>query len=85
MYKVDRLLSTTNVYIDDDDDDDDDDRCEDGEGSNFQVVTSDLSKEENFSNLGCSKQYKEQFVKTSETCGANQEGELVQVRGSLIP
>ena len=37
------------------------------------------NKEENFSNLGCSKQYTEHFIKTSANCGVNQEGELVEV------
>ena len=37
------------------------------------------NKEENFSNLGCSKQYTEHFNKTSTKCGINQEGELVEV------
>ena len=59
------------------------DRCEEGDGSNFLLVTSDgdteTTREENFSNLGCSKQYREYFNKTSRKCGIDQEGELVEV------
>ena len=54
-------------------------RCDEGEGSRFQVITTAGSVEDNFSNLGCDKQYKEYFNKTNNQCGVNDEGELVEV------
>ena len=56
-------------------------RCEKGEGSKFLVVKTDGSSvSDNFSSLGCSKQYKEHFKKTSNTCGVNNQGEIVEVK-----
>ena len=54
-------------------------RCDAGEGSRFQVITTAGAAEDNFSNLGCEKQYKEYFNKTGQQCGPNDEGELVEV------
>jgi len=55
-------------------------RCDSTSGSMFTVIKSDDSEQSaSFSSLGCDKQYGEDFVKTGEVCGPNQEGELVQV------
>ena len=43
------------------------------------MITTAGSVEENFSNLGCDKQYKEYFNKTNNQCGVDDEGELVEV------
>jgi len=54
-------------------------RCEEAEGSKFQVISTAGSVEDNFSNLGCDRQYKEYFNKTNNQCGVSDEGELVEV------
>ena len=54
-------------------------RCDEGEGSRFSVISSAGSVEDNFSQLGCDRQYKEYFNKTNNQCGVNDEGELVEV------
>ena len=43
------------------------------------MITTAGSVEDNFSNLGCDKQYKEYFNKTNNQCGVDDEGELVEV------
>ena len=54
-------------------------RCEEAEGSKYQVISTAGSVEDNFSNLGCDRQYKEYFNKTNSQCGVSDEGELVEV------
>ena len=61
------------------------DRCDEGEGSRFQVITTVGSVEDNFSNLGCNNQYKEYFNKTNNPCGVEGEGELVEVEAGSPP
>ena len=60
-------------------------RCDKGEGSKFQVISTAGSAEDNFSNLGCDKQYKEYFNKTNIQCGVDDEGELVEVEEGGAP
>ena len=60
-------------------------RCDDAEGSKFQVISTAGSLEDNFSNLGCDRQYKEYFNKTNNQCGVSDEGELVEVEKVSLP
>ena len=43
------------------------------------MISTAGSVEDNFSNLGCDRQYKEYFNKTNKQCGLSGEGELVEV------
>ena len=54
-------------------------RCDSASGSDFTLVKPDSQTTVTFSDLGCKKQYGENFVKTGETCGPQNEGELVHV------
>ena len=45
------------------------------------MISTAGSAEDNFSELGCDKQYKEYFNKTNIQCGVDDEGELVEVEG----
>ena len=48
--------------------------------TSFEITKSDNSKETvEFNTLGCSAQYREDFIKTGTVCGGNSEGELVKV------